>query len=145
MGAYREVSAQVSEIEGRRAQLTAKKDEARDLYREVGQDIEATKPARQRLKDLATLKASYAADEKAHSAMKSTRKLLTGWGDDHAEAVIRLEPDDRMRSKLEKVHEWAQREAAFADPARRAELERQAEAQRKPEDDYGPGLSMGGP
>lgn len=145
MGAYREVSAQVSEIEGRRAQLTDKKDEARDLYREVGQDIEATKPARQRLKDLELLKASYAADEKAHSAMKSTRKLLTGWGDDHAEAVIRLEPDDRVRSKLERVHEWAQREAAFADPARRAELERQAEAQRKPEDDYRPGLSMGGP
>jgi hypothetical protein len=144
MGAYREVSAQVSQIEGRRAHLTAKKDEARDLYREVGQDIEATKPARQKLKDLELLKASYAADEKAHSAMKSTRKLLTGWGDDHAAAVIRLEPDDRVRSKLEEVHEWAQREAAFADPARRAELERQAEAQRKP-DDYSPGRSMGGP
>lgn len=145
MGAYREVSAQVSEIEGRRAQLTSKKDEARDLYRDVGQDIEATKPARQRLKDLELLKATCADDEKRHLAMKQTRKLLTGWGDDHAEAVIRLEPDDRMRSKLEKVHEWAQREAVFADPARRAELERQAEAQRKPEDDYGPGLSMGGP
>lgn len=143
MEAFRQVSAQVSQIEGRRAHLTAKKDEARDLYREVGQDIEATKAARQRLKDLELLKASYAADEKAHSAMKSTRKLLTGWGEDHADAVIRLEPDEGMRSKLEKVHEWAQREAAFADPARRAELERQAEAQRKP-DDYSPGRSMGG-
>ena len=123
--AFSIVSAEAQQIERQHDRLAAKKAEARELYREVGQEIEATKPARQLSKDLVTLKASYADDEKRHLAMKNTRQLLKGWGDDRAQAVIHLEPDDRTRAKLEKVHDWAQRETAMADPARRMQLEQQ--------------------
>lgn len=121
--AFRVISTDARQIDRQHEALAAKKAEARAIYAEVGQDIEAAKPARQMAKDLATLKATYADDEKRHLAMKNTRKLLTGWGDDHAEAVIQFEPDERTRSKLEKVHEWAQREAAYADPARRLKMQ----------------------
>ena len=137
--AFRAVSAEGRDIERQHEAVAAKKAEARTIYADFGQEIEAMKPGRQLSKDLATLKATYADDEKRHLAMKQTRKLLTGWGDDHAEAVIRLEPDDRARSKLEKVHEWSQREAAMADPARRLQLEQQ---QRQAGPSYSPSPRM---
>lgn len=127
--AFRVISTDARQIDRQHEALAAKKAEARAIYAEVGQDIEAAKPARQMAKDLATLNATYADDEKRRLAMKNTRKLLTDWGDDRAQAVIRSEPDERTRDKLEKVQEWAQREAAMADPARRAVLEQQ-QAQR---------------
>ncbi|MCK6444749.1 hypothetical protein, partial [Elstera cyanobacteriorum] len=137
--AFRVISHDARQIDRQHEALAAKKAEARAIYAEVGQSIEAAKPARQMAKDLATLKATYADDEKRRLAMKNTRKLLTDWGEERAEAVIRSEPDERTRDKLEKVHEWARREAAMADPARRMQLEQQ---QRQAGPSYSPSPRM---